>query len=151
MQQLERKQQKPPRSSIPGRAREEQMPPKQMFKAWRSANDQICVVFQVTRGSCPTPAPPPSKDGRPGPRRDGSIRAYFHVSRWCHSATAVSRHTKGQMGEAGGRRKGQTWSTNAPSWDWGTWHGSLSRHGVIELMSHVCTGFRRLHVKTKKE
>lgn len=68
MQQLERKQQKPPRSSIPGRAREEQMPPKQMFKAWRSANDQICVVFQVTRGSRPTPAPPPSKDGRPGPR-----------------------------------------------------------------------------------
>lgn len=53
VQQLERKQQKPPHSSIPGRAREEQMPPKQMFKVRRSANDQICVVFQVTYVCCP--------------------------------------------------------------------------------------------------
>lgn len=48
LQQLERKQQKPPHSSIPGRAREEQMPPKQMFKVRRSANDQVRVAFQVT-------------------------------------------------------------------------------------------------------
>lgn len=61
VQQLERKQQKPPRSSIPGRAGEEQMPPKQMFKERRSANDQICVAFQVTRVSAPLlqTRPPP--------------------------------------------------------------------------------------------
>lgn len=149
MQQLERKQQKPPRSSIPGRAREEQMPPKQMFKAWRSANDQICVVFQVTRGSRPTPAPLGPRLSRPEmvpsefifTLADGVIQQQLYA--------ATQKVKWGGLG--GGRRKGQTWSTNAPSWDWGTWHGSLSKHGVIELMSHVCTGFRRLHVKTKKE
>lgn len=113
VQQLERKQQKPPHSSIPGRAREEQMPPKQMFKVRRSANDQICVLFQVTRVTAPllqTRITPQLRSSDLFMLAGGVIQQQLYP-------TAEEKRSDLEL------RK----STNAPSWDWG--HGTFLRAG----------------------
>lgn len=112
VQQLERKQQKPPHSSIPGRAREEQMPPKQMFKVWRSANDQVRVMFQVTDA-------PAGEDHVLArfPCQVRSLQARFVLAEGAiHGQQLRSADKKVKMG----RRKGQNLelrrSTKVPSW-----------------------------------
>lgn len=134
MQQLERKQQKPPRSSIPGRAREEQMPPKQMFKVRRSANEQICVVLQVTRVTAPllqTRTPPQlgSKVCRLGrvflPRLlyPNLLSCQLMVS---FSNTAASRRQKVKRGGEKVKPGAEEAHKRAIAGLW-TWHVSLSR------------------------
>lgn len=121
-----------------------------MFKARRSANDQICVVFQVTRGYRSAPAQLRSKDcclGRIFPCQDGSYPSLF--------STLADGVIQQQLYPAGQKVK---WREEKRSnlehkrtiVGLGTCHGSLSKHGVIELMSYVYMGFRRLHVETKK-
>lgn len=106
VQQLERKQQTPPPNSIPGRAREEQMPPKQMFKVRRSANDQTCRGVPGDPRWRPAPADRDDASAAISSFaalavlycQDGSIQTYVHVG-WCrHSATAVPPRQKVKRG-----------------------------------------------------
>lgn len=132
------------------------MPPKQMFKVRRSANDQIRVVFQVTSVTaqllqtimwllhfsvafCHFLSRP-------------FFTHLFHISGCYRSRVTLyptDKRSKREGEKVKNEPKGR--NTNVPSWDWGVGTFPLNRMERIEFQRCVYTGRLHMHAVTKKE